>query len=191
MPRASRVIASGETYHLVSKGNDGQKTFRSRDDHLVFLMMLERVAMRYGWCVLAYCLMSNHYHLVVRAGDAGLSDGMRDLNGGFARWSNKRYGRSGHLWRNRFFSKHLDSDVAVILACRYVVLNPVRARVCRLAEEYAWSSYRATVGILRRRPFLFIDDVLAFFGRKRDDARRGYDAFIAEGVAELEATTSG
>jgi putative transposase len=191
VPRKLRDIQAGEIYHVISRGNGGRKTFRARDDFLYFLALLERVAERYEWTVLAYCLMSNHYHLVVRAGERGLSDGMRDLNGIFSRWSNKRYGRSGHLWLNRFFCKHVASGGQALLTCRYVVLNPVRARMCRLPEEYVWSSYRACADLVRPAPFLRVDELLAFFGNNTAAARRAYVAFVAEGVAEIEAATSG
>lgn len=191
MPRKPREIEPGEIYHVISRGNGGRKTFRARDDFLFFLSLLDRVAARYEWTVLAYCLMSNHYHLVVRSGERGLSDGMRDLNGTFARWSNKRYGRSGHLWLNRFFCKHVASGGQALLTCRYVVLNPVRARVCRVPEEYVWSSYCASAGLVQPRPFLRVDELLSLFGRDPEAARRAYVAFVAEGVAEIESTTSG
>jgi REP element-mobilizing transposase RayT len=191
MARPRRNIESGEVYHLTSRGNNGQRTFRERSDHLHFLALLEIVATRYGWTILAYCLMSNHYHLVVRAGDLGISDGMRDLNGGFARWSNRRYGRTGHLWRNRFFAKRLENEAHALLTCRYVVLNAVRARMCRLPEEYVWSSYRASVGLAVPPRFLKVDEPLALFCNVRRFGKREYRLFVAEGVAEIAATTSG
>ena len=191
VPRPLRDIQPGETYLVVSLGNNGQRTFRERADHLRFLTKLERIASRYGWTILAYCLMTNRYRLVVRAGERGLSDGMRDLNGGFARWSNRRYGRFGHLWRNRFFAQRMESEAQTLLTCRYVVLNAVRARMCKLPEEYVWSCYRASAGFTASPRFLRGDKLSPLFGSHADRPVNGDRSFVAEGLAEIAAATSG
>jgi REP element-mobilizing transposase RayT len=153
-----------------------------------FLAELARVANRYRWLVLAHCLMTNHYHLVLVLPDGGLSAGMRELNGGYSRRTNVRYGRSDHLFRNRFFATKLEDDAHLLEACRYVVLNPVRAGLCRLPEEWPWSSYRLCAGIEFAPAYTATTELLRLFGPSPDEARRRYVAFVRAGATLVSDT---
>jgi REP element-mobilizing transposase RayT len=167
---------------VTSRGNNRETIYFTEDDFTTFLGLFDGVSRRYGWVVLAYCLMTNHYHLVVQLPFDGLSRGMQSINGRFARRTNVRHGRVGHLFQNRFFAEQIESDAHLLETARYVVLNPVRARVCRRPEEWRWSSYRPCAGLDLAPPFLALDEILGQFGSRPRQARREYRRFVREGL---------
>jgi hypothetical protein len=126
--------------------------------------------------------MTNHFHLVVQVPLCGLSEGMRLLNGGFARRMNARHGRVGHLFQNRFGAKAIKDDSHLREACRYIVLNPVRAGMCERPEQWRWSSYRACAGLALAPSFLAVDALLGLFARRPRRARKEYRTFVRDGV---------
>ena len=129
-----------------------------------FLGCLERVVDRHKLECLAYCLMPNHFHLVVETPDGLLSDAMKALNGRYALRFNQRYGRDAHLFKNRFGARAQRSDAQLIWTLRYVLRNPVEAGVCTEASAWAWSSYKACVGDIAPPRFLAVHRVLEYFG---------------------------
>jgi putative transposase len=177
----------GATYHLGSRGNRGCRIYGDDYERRIFLKLLERIVARYRWTCLAYCLMSNHYHLVIRIDDGGLSDGMRELNGEFACFTNARRGREGHLFRNRFWSELIKTDAHMLETSRYVVLNPIRAQLCEIPEHWRWSSYRACIGLEFPPAFLASDELLRLFGPSPELARRAYAAFVREELGSVAA----
>jgi putative transposase len=189
MGRAPRVIAAGERYHAFARGSNKLRIFFEPVDFEIFLLQLARIVEAYGWRLYAYCLMPNHYHLLVRVSDAGLSDGMRDLNGGFSRWTSKKYGRVAHLFQNRFGLNCVADEQEFLVASRYIVLNPVRAGLCADPSEWPWSSYGATVADDQAPDWLDVPGLLEHFqvfapGRPRD----GYRRFVAEAVPAVSGT---
>jgi putative transposase len=188
MPRAPREVEPGGTYHVGSRGNNRQPLSWDDDDRVEFLGILGDVARRWEWIVLTYCLMPNHFHLVLHVPQCGLSEGMQYLNGGYARRTNARYGRTGHLFRNRFWSKFIDNDSQLLETIRYVVLNPVRAGLCSRPELWRWSSHRACAGLDETPAFLAVDYVHGFFGRRRADACLAYRRFVSEGQSSVSDT---
>ena len=173
-----RIEEPGRTYHVTARGNGGQVVYVHDADRVDFLRLLERTSERYAWRCLAYCLMTNHYHLAVEIPRGGLSRGMQALNGGYARLANRRHGRRDHLFKNRFFAAPVVSEGHLLDVLRYIVLNPVRAGLCRLPEEWPWSSYRACAGIELSARVLSADDVLRLFGGSPQEARARYRAFV-------------
>jgi REP-associated tyrosine transposase len=182
--RPLRIDAPGVIFHLIARGNARGFVFLDDQDRRVFLELLARVVERFGWVVYAYCLMSNHYHLVVMTPRGGLSRGMGQVNGGYARYFNRCYGRCGHVFQARFRSILVESDSYLKGVCRYVVLNPVRAGLCRHPREWLWSSYRATAGIDRAPGFLAVEELLGMFASSRAAAEAAYRRFVDEGRGE-------
>lgn len=190
MPRLPRIVEPNGVYHVFSRGNNKEQIFWDDRDYQTFLMFLGQVASRYGWIVLAYCLMPNHVHLLVRVPAANLSQGMQFLNGAYSRTTNKRRGRVRHLFQNRFGSVHVQTDAHLLGEFRYVALNPVEAGLCRRPEEWRWSSYRATAGFSPPPPFLAVREALAFFGKTSDAARISFREFVChEPVTESDTGT--
>ncbi|MHB8643961.1 MAG: REP-associated tyrosine transposase [Gaiellaceae bacterium] len=182
---ALRVVDPFGYYHLNANGNFGRSLYEEEVHRRVFLHIYERVARKCGWVTLAYCLMTTHYHLVIRLTDGGLSKGMQQLNGGFSRRMNAIYERTGkgHLFKQRFHDERIEDEPHLLASCRYVVLNPVAAGICRRPEEWPWSSYRASAGLDFPPPFLAVDALLALFGTRPHKARSAYAAFVRDGLA--------
>ncbi len=120
------------------------------------------------------------YHLMIETPDGNLSKGMRQLNGVFTQTSNRRHGRSGHLFQERFKAILVDADSYLLELARHVVLNPVRAGMVRDPGKWPWSSYRAMVGDEPQPDWLATDGLLAAFAKRRADARKRYIRFVAE-----------
>lgn len=137
LPR-SALPASG-AFQVTTRGVERRQVFFDRDDRLAFLAQLWRAVDRYGWKVYVVCLMTNHYHLVVEGRRELISRGMHRLNGVYAQSFNGKYGRSGHLWGDRFALWQIRDDAHLRATCRYVLLNPVRAHLCERASEWEWS----------------------------------------------------
>ena len=181
MAREQRSFDPDAVYHLTSRGNDRRTIYRDDLDRGAFLARLSAVALKHRWIALAYCLMTNHYHLVISAPHGGVSRGMQPLNGGYSRRTNGRYGRTGHLFQNRFLATPISRDAHLLEAVRYVVLNPVRAKICARPRDWPWSSYGACAGLRLAPRFLAVDEVLGLFGTRPAEARRAYAVFVSAG----------
>jgi REP element-mobilizing transposase RayT len=179
-----RIEFAGAHYHVTSRGDRQEAIYEDDDDRKCFLDVLGEVIERYNWVCHAYCLMTNHYHLVIETPEANLSKGMRQLNGVYTQASNRRHGRVGHLFQGRFKAILVDKDAYLLELCRYVVLNPVRAGIVSQPDEWKWSSYRAAMGLCPAPPWLAVDYVLRNFGSDRRSARENYRQFVLAGVGE-------
>jgi len=182
MGRALRHEEKNGVYHATSRGNDGRDIFIDAQDRIAFLVRLSRITEERGWLVYAYCLLTNHYHLVLRIPRGELSAGMKALNGGHSQRTNRRHGRTGHLFRNRFFASPVETPEHLLEALRYVALNPVRAGLCAQPGEWPWSSYRASAGLDARPEFLALDELLRFFAPAPVRAMAEYRSFVSAGV---------
>jgi putative transposase len=181
MARPLRLEFPGAVYHLTSRGNDRQKIFLSAADRELFLNILAQVVSRYSWICHAYCLMANHYHLLIETPKGNLSIGMRQLNGSFTQGFNRRHQRVGHLFQGRFKAIVVEKESYLLELCRYIVLNPLRVKSRLDPAAWKWSSYRATAGLVSKPALLSTDWVLGQFGRKRSIAQRRYREFVREG----------
>jgi putative transposase len=150
MARALRYQPAGGIFHITARGNRRQAIFHDDLDRELFLRLFHRVIRRRSWDYLAYCLMSNHFHLVIQTPTASLSVGMHELSGIYARRFNERHTFDGHLFDGRFRSSFVQGDEHLEEVLRYVALNPVRAGLCEHPSDWPWSSFR---GVGRR--FLF------------------------------------
>jgi putative transposase len=182
MARPLRLEFPGAIYHVTSRGNARAAVFVSDSDRRAFLATLAEVVERYGWLCHAYCLMGNHYHLLVETPDANLSRGMRQLNGLYTQRFNQRAGRVGHVFQGRFKAIVVGRESHLLELSRYVVLNPVRAKIAVRPEGYRWSSYRATAGLESAPAWLTVGWLLAQFGARRGAARKRYREFVREGL---------
>lgn len=181
MARPLRLEFPGAVYHVTTRGNAQQKIFRDEIDRAAFLEVYGQVSRRFNWRCYAYCLMTNHYHVVIETPEPNLSQGMRQLNGVYTQRFNRRHKRPGHVFQGRFKAILVERDSYLLELCRYVVLNPVRARLVRGAGDWPWSSYRATSGRVNPPPWLDANWVLEQFGRRRADAQDKYRRFVSEG----------
>jgi putative transposase len=188
MARPRRIVDPDCIYNVGSRGNNKETMFRDAADWMEFLRLLAKVSVRHRWEGWAYCLMGNHFHLVLQPPHLGLSEGMQILNAGYAVRTDRRYGRSGHLVQNRFYSHEVESEDHLLELCRYVVLNPVRAGLCHSPADWPWSSYRATAGFEPPHPFLVTDGLLDFFGTRQRAAQRSYRDFVRDGISDSVPT---
>jgi REP element-mobilizing transposase RayT len=173
------MISNG-IYHVTARGNRRAALFHDDHDCHRFLWLLDDVVKRCGWSCHAYCLMPNHFHLVVETPKADISAGMHSLSGGYARWFNRRYDLEGHVFQRRFHSVLVDSDWHLIELFRYLAMNPVRAKICAHPGQWPWSSYRACVGETPRPPFLTLERIVGHFGHDPDRARQSFRLFVGE-----------
>lgn len=181
MARPLRIEFAGALYHLTSRGDRREDIFLDDVDRAMFLEVLAEVCDRFRWVCHAYCLMSNHYHLVIETRESTLSLGMRQLNGVFTQRSNRRHHRVGHVFQGRYKAILVQKDSYLLELARYVVLNPVRAGMVRSVRDWPWSSYRATAGWAEAPDWLFVDWLLSAFGTQRKAAEEGYRRFVSEG----------
>src|SRR4051812_29129860 len=177
-----RVIDPTGIYHVGSNGNFDGSLYLEARDRAAFLELYARVARRREWTTYAYCLMTTHFHLVIRLTDGGLSEGMRELNGCFSRRMNAICGRTGrgHLFKNRFHAKPIETDAHLLESCRYVVNNPVFAGMCDDPKDWGWSSYAASAGLCAAPTFLAVDQLLELFGPAPERAQAAYRAFVSD-----------
>jgi len=181
MARPLRLKFPGALYHVTARGNARDAIFLDDEDRRSFVAVLGSVIDRFGWICHAYCLMDNHYHLMVETPSANLSKGARQLNGVYTQRFNRRHRRVGHLLQGRYKAILVERDSYLLELCRYVVLNPVRAGLVRRAGDYRWSSYRATAGMEVRTAVLSTDWVLKQFAATPSRARQRYREFVSQG----------
>ena len=182
MSRPIRIEFPDALYHVTARGDRREDIFEDDQDRHEFLTILEQVITRFNWTCYAWCLMDNHYHLLIQTPDGNLSKGMRQLNGVYTQASNRRHRRVGHLFQGRFKAILVDRDAYLLELARYVVLNPVRAGMVKKPADWKWSSYRASVGLEPSAPWLSADGLLALFAKRRSLAQQRYAQFVVEGI---------
>ncbi len=175
-----RVEVVGAYYHANTTAVDDTPIFRDELDRAHFLQLLEKVLLRAAWALLEYTVMSTHYHLVLRLREQTLSSGFQLLNGSYARWFNKRYGRRGAAWSCRYDSRLLESEQHLRESLRYVARNAPRAGICERPEEWQWCSYGATIDGGASDPLIDEDELLTLFGAPVSGARQRFREFVEE-----------
>lgn len=167
----------------MSRGNDGIAIFRDDNDRELFLELLAQEIVRSRWIVHEYALMTNHYHLVIETPECTLSKGMHRFLGRYVQRFNRRHGRKGHLFQERFKSILVEKESYGLELSRYIALNPVRAGMVARPEDWKWSSYGARAGFRRCPEWLTIEPLLSQFGVDRQRQQKAYRQFVLAKVA--------
>jgi len=183
MARPLRLEFAGALYHVTARGDRREPIHEDDADRSAFLDIFGTVVEDFNWVAHAYCLMGNHYHLLVETPDANLANGMRQLNGTYTQWSNRTHHRVGHLFQGRYKAIVVDKDAYLLEVYRYIVLNPVRAKMVKSVADWPWSSHRAVMGTqeVGSRGPCGIGTARArhrrIFGRRCADLQCGSDGF--------------
>lgn len=183
MARKPRIHYPAAIYHVILRGNDRQDIFLDDQDRYRFYLYLQEGVERFRHRIHAFCLMSNHVHLVVQVDDLPLSRIMQNLSFRYTRWINWRHDRCGHLFQGRYKAVLVDGDSYLLELVRYVHLNPVRARMVASPEEYQWTGHNAYCE-KEMIPWLCSEMALGMLSQKRNEASRAYSAFVYDGIAE-------
>ncbi len=185
MVRPLRIEIPGALYHLTSRGDRREAIYLSDEDRRYWLTLLGQVCERFNWQCHAYCLMDNHYHIVIETIEGNLSAGMRHLNGVYTQWHNRAHGRVGHVFEGRFKAIIVQREAYLLELARYVVLNPVRAGICAMPQDWPWSSYRAMLGQdpgSKAQPWLNTAWLIQQFGSSISQARAAYVDHVRTGI---------
>jgi putative transposase len=183
MPRKARAEVEGGLYHVITRGNNRRQIFNSPADYEKFLSLLTVQKTKLPFFLYAYCLMSNHVHLLIERQTSAVGRIMHRLLTGYAQYYNRRYRRVGHLLQGRHKAILCQSDRYLSELVRYIHLNPVRARMVNQPEDYEYSSHRTYLGLAPAR-LVDVDPVLRHFGAKKDVARDRYRQFVAAGIKQ-------
>ena len=180
MARPLRLEFAGALYHVTARGDRQEPIFLDDHDRRTFLDLLGKEVMQQGWRCYAYCLMENHYHLLIETPQPNLVRGMRRLNGVYTQAFNRRRRQPGHVFQGRYKAILVDKAPYLLELCRYIVLNPVRAKLVKTPEECIWSSYPATAGRLPPPSWLAVDEILTLFSGRRTSYRK----FVRDGLTQ-------
>ena len=181
MGRPLRAIDPDSIYHAGSRGSDRGLIAFDRPDFESLVGEIGRAATFYEWHVLAWCVMPNHTHFVLSAPRGGFSAGFREINGNHSRRTNKRHGREAHLFKNRPWAIELATPAHLLGAITYVLRNPVAAELVARAEDWPFSSYRASVGLEMPPRWLAVHDLLGLCGHTVEEAREVLDGLVPRG----------
>jgi putative transposase len=184
MSRPLRIEYEGALYHVTSRGNAGRDIFVDEKDRGSFVETIASVVNRYRFIIHAYCLMTNHYHLMVETPEGNLAAGMRQINGAYSQRFNHRHGTKGHLMQGRYKAFVVEKEGYLLELSRYIVMNPVRAGMVSSPRQWQWSSYCATAGIKEKEKFLHTGWILDSFSSSRAQAHRLYREFVQEMIGE-------
>ena len=181
MSRPLRIEYPGAFYHVTSRGNERRTIFQSNRDRVKYLTYVESAHERYGAMIHAYCLMGNHYHLLLETPRGNLSKIVHYINGAYTTYFNIKRSRSGHLFQGRFKGILVDKDEYCKELSRYVHLNPVRAGIVKAPLEYPWSSYRYFVGRDKKPKWLTTEFILGDFGGEGERGFKKYGEYVERG----------
>lgn len=181
MTRPLRLEFSGAIYHVTSRGDRREDIYLTDEDRQDWLEVLRQTCERFNWVVHAWCQMSNHYHLLLETVDGNLSRGMRQLNGQYTQRFNQHHQLVGHLFQGRYKAILVQRETYLLELVRYVVLNPLRARMVESLSDWPWSSFPQILGQAPAPSWLDIDWTLSHFNQSRSQARAAYAEFVMAG----------
>jgi putative transposase len=185
MPRSGRRLSASKTYHVMIRGNERKAIFLDDEDRAYFVSMLAMKNLERQFAVYAYCLMDNHVHLIINEGAESISGIMKRLQVSYVHYFNQKYGRSGHLFQDRFKSEAVEDDQYLLTAVRYIHHNPVKAQMVSHPCEYRWSSYNLYLGKTAGYPknLVAVGPVLMMFA---DDPQRAVQLFVEFSAQKVE-----
>ena len=183
MARKPRLHYIGALYHVMVRGNGGQNIFADDDDRCRFYLFLQEGVEKFGHRIHAFCLMNNHVHLAIQVGDKPLARIMQNLCFRYTQWVNSKQKKVGHLFQGRYKAIVVDADAYLVELVRYIHLNPVRAKLVKIPEDYPWSGHRAYMGH-EKLPWLTTEWVLLQFAQRLKTARTRYGEYVTNGKAE-------
>lgn len=181
MARHLRAEVEGGLYHIIARGNNRQNIFHSDEDFKKFLSLLAAQKAKLGFYLYSYCLMSNHFHLLIERQAEPVGRIMQRVLTGYSQYHNRKYRKVGHVFQGRHKAILCEADRYLAELVRYIHLNPVRAKMVRKAERYPWSSEKAYLGI-ERSELVDVDPVLRLFGARKQKARDHFAEFVAAGA---------
>jgi putative transposase len=181
MSRLHRIELAGGLYHVTSRGDRREDIYLSDDDRSAWLDILRAVCRRFQWSCHGWCRTNNHFRAVIETPAGTLSQGMRQLNGVYTQYVNRTHDRVGHAFQGRFKAILVERDAYLLELARYVVLNPVRARMVKRPEQWGCSSYRAMIGAADRSTSLHTDWIVGQFAARRSRAGENYAEFVWAG----------
>lgn len=182
MTRPLRIELAGGLYHVTSRGDRREDIYFGDADRIAWLETFNQVCARFNWTCHAWCQMTNHYHIVIETAEGNLAQGMRQLNGVYTQTVNRSHKRTGHVFQGRYKAIMVEKDSYLLELARYVVLNPLRARMVRDVANWRWSSYRAMIGTETAPEWLQTDWILGQFASQRGRAIKRYIDFVRAGV---------
>ena len=182
MARPIRIELAGGVYHVTSRGDRREDIYADDRDRRLWLNIFRETCQRFNWSCHAWCLMGNHYHVLIETIDANLSKGMRHLNGVFTQATNRRHHRTGHLFQGRFKAILVEKESHLLELNRYVVLNPVRAQMVENVSQWPWSSWHEMTSTSKQFKWIQTDWTLSQFGASRSEAIESYKRFVQEGM---------
>ncbi len=176
MPRMARKVSSTKVYHIIFRGNDKQDIFFDSQDYKKYLKEITVTKEKYQYEILAYCLMSNHAHLIVFDKNDNLSKAMQSLAVAYSSYFSKKYDKVGHLFQNRFHSRNVETKEYLLQLCRYIHQNPVKAKIDTV-DNYKWSSYKEYINLDLDERITNINTILPMFGNNKQEAIRNFEIF--------------
>ena len=182
MSQPLRIEYPGAIYHLTSRGNARSNIYVTDADRIEFLNLLAQTCQRFNWHSYAWCLMSNHYHLLIETSEANLSRGMRHINGVYTQTFNRTHQHVGYLFHGRYKAILVEKDSYLLEVIRFVLLSPVRAGMTKTAGQYPWSSYRAMISKTTTLDWLERDWILGHYGERLTTAQKQFIKFIQNGA---------
>ncbi len=189
--RQARLQSPNALHHVFTRGNNKQNIFRETSDRTYFLNLLSFVISKHSWLCHSYCLMGNHYHLLLETPHGGLSEGMHAINGAYTTTFNKKYGNIGHVLQGRYHSPLIVQENHFMELLRYMALNPVKDGFVSHPKDWQWSSYKALAGIEPSPHYLTYDRVLGMFAEEISLARNLYTDFVCERLREAVERSKG
>ena len=184
MSRPLRIEYPGAWYHVMNRGRRREKIFLSRNDYETFIKVLQETSDGWNLKISAYCLMSNHYHLLVHTPDGNISRCMRHINGIYTQRFNRHHKKDGQLFRGRYKAVLVDADSHLLEVLRYIHRNPLRAGIAKKLNDFAWSSHQGYISKAKKWEWLHKDFLLSMLSSKKSRCRSAYIDFVSQGEPE-------